>query len=147
MSITSGKKTLYIILAIAGCGFVFAIAACAGLIYWGSGLFAELPNVQAGASKFLDDIDAGRIDTAYDSAAPAFQAKLTREEFASFVKHYPVLQKQTRRTMTGMRIYQRPTGEQATINYQLSNDKNSLALMLSLVKVNGQWRVESMNVP
>lgn len=141
-----GKKTVFIILAVAGGTIVLWLLTYGNLVYRGAGLLAELPRAQASASSFLDHLNAGWTPSAYAAATPAFRTRLTSDEFDAFVKHYPVLQKQTNRTMTQMRVYQRPSGEQVIIHYQVANEQNSLDLMLSLVKVGTQWLVDSVNV-
>lgn len=146
MASSPRKKTLYMILALLAGVLLVGIAACAGLLSWGTGLVGELPKAQASASKFLDDIDAGLLADAYESAAPSFRARLTRDQFAAFVKDHPVLRNQKKRTMAGMRIYQKPAGETVMINYDMADGDNSLALLLALTKVDGRWRIASIHV-
>lgn len=45
------------------------------------------------ASRFLDQVRAGRLDVAYDSTHPSFQSQLSREEFAAMVRSKPELGK------------------------------------------------------
>lgn len=146
MASWSSKKTLYMILGLAAGMLVVAIAACAGLLSWGTALVGELPRAQAAASKFLDDIEEGELDHAYDAAAPTFRARFSAKEFAALVKKHPVLRKQTNRAMTGMRIYQRPSGEQATIDYRVADDQKPLSLVISVMKIGGQWRIANFIV-
>lgn len=147
MNSGSSKKTLIIVLSIVGGLGLLVVLACAGLIYWGSGMFAELQVAQAGADTFLDQLAAGKVDEAYRATAPAFQAKTTAEEFQKLVEQYPAFTDQTRRSTGGMRIYQRPGEPQAVIQYNLAGPHNSVSVALSLVKVGDQWKVEGVNVP
>jgi hypothetical protein len=143
MSERRGRKILIVVLSIVG----VVILACGGLIYWGSGALADLSKAQNEADAFLNLIGAEKLDEAYAATAPAFRSKVTPEQFRDLIKKYPAFTKQTRRSLGGMRIYARPEGTQAQIQYNLASPNNTLSLMMVLVKVNGRWQVESVNLP
>jgi hypothetical protein len=143
----SPRRTILIILGIAGAGALLMILVCAGVVYWGVGMFTNVQQANVTANVFLDDLAAGRIDRACEKMAPTFRARTNSEHFRSILKRYPIFTERTRRSTLGMRAFQRPTGVQAVIQMNLVSPRNSLSLVMSLVKVNRQWRVESLNLP
>src|SRR5262245_41338906 len=118
MTMSRGNKTLVIVLCVAGAGALLVVLSCAGLVYLGSQAFAELPKVQSAADRFLGEINAGRVEAAYNSTAPAFQAKVGRKEFQDLVEKFPALRNQARQSVTGLRIQSTPAGTKGTIQYQ-----------------------------
>jgi hypothetical protein len=139
----NGKAVLWIVGGLA----VAAILSCGGLVYWGKGAFAEIQKAEAEADAFMDLVGSGKLDEAYAAAAPAFRSKVTREQFGDTIKKYPAFEKQTRRSVGGIRINANPQGTRAFIQYNIANPSNTLSLMLVLVRADGRWKVESLNLP
>ncbi len=102
---------------------------------------------QISAEAFLTYVSVGQLDDAYGVTAPAFQQKVSREQFQTLIGQYPAFTKQTRRSLGGMRIFQQPNGRRAFFQYSLVGPNNSLALTLVLVRVGQEWKIESINLP
>src|SRR5262245_36843688 len=89
---SSSTKTLVIVLSVVGGLVLLGILGCVGLVFWGlRTVTTELPVAQAAATAFLDDINAGRLDEAYDRTSQGLRSALSREQFEAFVARFPVL--------------------------------------------------------
>jgi hypothetical protein len=131
------KTVLYIALG----GILLPCGTCGGCFYMS---FREIPGARKSADAFMDLIGQGRVDDAYAATAPAFRAAVSLERFREIVARYPAFTKQERRSMDGLRVY---NGRRAIARYNVANAQNTLSLTLALSKVDGQWRVESVNLP
>jgi hypothetical protein len=128
-------------------GGLLILLLCGGLIFLAAKGLQEFPKVIAGADQFMDRIKANKIDEAYQSTIPEFQAKVDLEQFKAIVAKYPAFTNQTARSMAGMRLYQTGQGTRGYVQYNLSSPNNTLSLNLVLKEVNGAWKVESVNLP
>lgn len=143
----SGRKILWVVLGTTVGFFLLCVLPCGGLVLFGSRMFGELNVARVTGEAFMENLRKQNIDDAYALTAPEFRARVTSKELRRTVDRYPAFTTQTNRSMGGLRILQKPAGPQAIIQYHLSAPNNTLTVTLILVKVQDQWRVESMNIP
>lgn len=92
---------------------------------------------------YLASAQAGRLQEAYDSAAPALRKALPRfEDFAHFERtvqsHLGPLQSKTR---MGVQVFP----QEAHLTYNAQFQKGPGTIAFGLVKAGGAWKVQSVN--
>jgi hypothetical protein len=152
----STKVVLIVVGSVVGV-LVLGLLACGGLAFYfvnkagqvlGPQLQAQGELLQAGAAAqtFLNDLELGQIDAAYNSTTPAFRAKQTLPQFKKFVAGNPLLTKFMSAQQTP--IKNAPGAQQLTLHYTLNGDGGPMSLTFQVVKEGEQqWSVDSVSVP
>ncbi|MGH9026032.1 MAG: hypothetical protein ACRDWD_07945 [Acidimicrobiia bacterium] len=109
----------------------------------GIGLFVtrQKPVIDA-ANAFLDDVAAGRFETAYDDLCVGDRDSFSEEEFASFASSEPTLARLDEPTVNFLGID--VNGDRATVDFDPEgNDSDDFDdnFELELRKEDGDWRV------
>jgi hypothetical protein len=143
----SNLKVLWIILGIVGGLFLLCGLSCAGLVYWGFGMFKQFPAMTASADAFINDLSSGQVDAAYNRTSSAFKSRMNAQQFQAFIDRFPALRKQTSRSTQGFNINQTPQGLQGVIKTTVLGPNDSLSFTLVLVEENGAWKINDMTVP
>ncbi len=142
----SSKKTLIIVLSIVG-GFVLLCgASCIGLGIWGYNKFGDVAQASISAEVFSTQLASGQVKEAYALTSKKFQEKQTLEDFKTIVQRYPGLTTPGQHAISSYNVAQTPDGPEANIQESISSSKGSHVVSLTLVKEDGQWKVDSMTV-
>ena len=170
-----GKKnnTPLIIAAVAIVAVVL-IASCAGIAWWAISTTTKAIQEISGqedsseeAENFLGKLSSEQTQAAYDSATPAFQQSMTREQFQQLLQKHPLL---TGHTYARPLTFDKPTGiapnRRCTTTFELteSDDDNdpgaprsklkprpagpkSLTVTITVAEQpGGYWKVDGMTV-
>jgi hypothetical protein len=138
-----------LLLVVLACGALsfFAIRSASNAIGPAVQAAAEVQQAEGAAQMFLNTLQAGQVDVAYNSTTPAFQAKQTLKQFQKFVDQNPLLTKfaevesdDPNHTAGAARM---------TIPYTLSDNKNGVINVTFhlVLGENGQWQVDGLTIP
>ncbi len=108
------KNNTPLIIAAVAVVAVVLIASCAGIAWWmvstTTKAFQEIAAQEDSgmeAEHFLDKLLSAQTQAAYDSATPAFQKSMTREQFQQLIQKHSLL---TRHTDVRPLTFDNPTG-------------------------------------
>jgi hypothetical protein len=144
----SNIKVLVIVLICLGVFGLLAVGACVGL-----GFFAfkkvgqELDAAKAPAEAFFDQLKAGQIDAAWQSADADFQAQQTLAEFKAFVGRNPNLTNHISRDSSGFNMTTVGGIKQATLPYTLTGPPGVSTCTVVVQDSGGGWKVHKLTVP
>jgi hypothetical protein len=143
----SGKVLLTLVgcgcLVVLGCGGVIAVGAV-----WGWKVFTEqLPQATGVADQFLDRLQHGDVEAAYEMTTRGFRERDTRQQFADFVQRSQMFTTHTTRTVSSARIFTNQAGSQATVVMTLHSPKNAMTCTLLLVEEGDEWKVDRVTLP
>jgi hypothetical protein len=135
---------MWIVLSIVG-GLVVLCGCCVGVpgaIYLANkDKINAVVGAQITAEQFLQHVSAGNTDSAYDLTSKAFQNRMSKQQFKSFVEKTSGL-----RNQRGHQVQMDPnsvTSNSATLAGSISTSSGStLACTLKMVKEGDQWRVD-----
>src|SRR5262249_9431347 len=118
---------------------ISCIAGCLGLGVAAFKPFWDCQAVQARAEKFLNEVEAGRLDAAYQHTTFNFQLNEGLNHFVPAVASpssgpHP-------RTACRVNTYHGPTGLEAIFHTTLAGPR-ALFLTLIMVKEEGAWKVD-----
>ena len=115
--------------------------------HWQGGLIRlSITDMLASANGFLDDIGAGRIDSAYARTSANFRKVRTADQFKALVDKHPPLKEQPTRKIGGYSVTTTWIRGSATYHATLQVAKESLPVKLGLVTEEGQWKVDDLAV-
>jgi hypothetical protein len=147
----SGNRTVLVVLLIVAAVLLIVGLACAGLValaVWGVNMaMTQMTALTTTTDAFLNDLQANRVQAAYDQTSQGFHARLSREQFAALVKKYPALTTWTSRSYNGFQVNTTPGSARATVRVTLVGPNNSLSCTLVLVEEGGQWKVDDLTAP
>ena len=154
----SSTNTVLVVIGVVVGVLLLVVLACGalGLFAFRAASVTVAPMVQAAqemedgasaAEEFLQALSEGKVDVAYKSTTPAFQANQTPEQFKAFLDKNPLLTDKF-----AARNQNAPNAAAAagrmTIPYTLSRDGFGLMdLTIHLVDDEGEWKVDALTVP
>ena len=107
----------------------------------------EMEDGASAAEEFLQALSEGKVDVAYKSTTPAFQAHQTPEQFKAFLDKNPLLTDKFAARVPNA-VNQAPGAGRMTVPYTLSRDGFGLMdLTIHLVDDDGEWKVDALTVP
>jgi hypothetical protein len=137
------RNVLLILLGILGMGTIAVVACCGGFIWMASNAAVEVPQAQAGAELFLDQIADGKSNSSYQSTTTAFRAGVSEEQFNTFLVSLPPDLSRTSRKISFARI-NTFNGVSQVFFRVVSNGKSCTIIV---VKEGRDWKVQRVNVP
>jgi hypothetical protein len=142
------NKTLLIVLIVVGSVGLLATLTCAGCGLWAfKALSTDMPAARGAADAFLVDLKSGDVGAAYSKTSRGFQSAQTSERFRDLVERVSMFTTHTSRTFDGGRVYQGTDGTKATFKVTLHSANDAMPCTLTLVREDGQWKVQQMNIP
>ncbi len=150
----STKVVLIVIGSVVG-SLLLVVLVCSGLAFYfvtkaGKAMAPQLQArgdlmlADAAVQTFLNQLNGGQVDGAYDSTTPAFRAKQTLPQFKKFVERNPLLTKFMNAQPDPMN--NAPGAQRLTLHYTLTGN-GILTLTFQVVKEGEQWKVDSVSVP
>lgn len=144
-------RKLWVILGICGAVAALGLAACGGLVIYGAAaardMFRQIGPATAAAEAFLNQIQAGQVQPAYQSSSSGFRSAQTPEQFAAFVAKFPALGGHTGRAVSGTNMMTFNGVRRFRIQYTLTAPNTGANCTLTLVEQNGAWVVDTLTVP
>ncbi len=137
---------LLLVLACGGVGFiVFHRLGAAMAPALQNAVPFEVQQADGAAQMFLNDMAAGQLDAAYNSATPAFRARQPLAQFKTFVTQHPLLTKYTDVQLNPANPAA-PGAQRLSLQYTLTGD-GMISATFQLVNQGGQWVVDGLTVP
>jgi hypothetical protein len=138
-----------LLLVVLACGalsfFAFrAVSNAAGPVMQAA---VEVQDAEGAAQMFLNTLQFGQVDVAYNSTTPAFRAKQTLPEFQKFVDQNPLLTKFA--DAESDQPNHTPGAAQMTIPFTLSDNNNGVIKVTFhlALDANGEWKVDALTIP
>jgi hypothetical protein len=126
--------------------FFLFVVFCAAFFfyYWKGGLIAmSTTDMLSTAGAFLDDIGAGRIDSAYARTTNNFRARHSLTQFRALIDEQPLLKEPAARQLGDYDLKTRHHIQgNATYRCVLQAAKTSLPVKLVLTTEQAEWRIE-----
>ena len=108
----------------------------------------QVATASSAALEFLGDIEANRMDAAYERTTPKLRQQLSRQQFDALVARYPAL------TRIPPRSYSLPCSSEyisdghARVEVTIQKwTENDLSLTLDMIQEGGRWRVDRFTIP
>jgi hypothetical protein len=104
------------------------------------------PAETAAADSFLDDVEAGRLDAAWNATSPGFQASTTRKEFDELVETVrAVMGRSLSRDLVNMnaRMVPGPGGTGYALTYAAKFEKGDGTVRVDLTGAAPAWTVQT----
>lgn len=130
--IHSQGKVMKIILGL----LVVIVAAVISYVYINGGVASVV-------KQQLEAIKSGDIATAYALTSKAFQQQTSLDAFSDYLNKYPILKNYEDITFTEKSV---GTEEGSLKGILVSNDGSQLEVVFTLVKEEGKWKVQTLNV-
>jgi hypothetical protein len=148
----TGRRTVFIIVAVVIVFLLLVIGSCSGLIYFAirafSPMLAEMQHAQEAGNRFLTEIGAGRIEDAYHQTTANFQKGQSLDEFRKMIDHYPTLKNSASVNVRSYQFNQSGTAPVVTLDYTvMSKDKWSTGCGVQLEKEGEAWKVDKLTLP
>jgi hypothetical protein len=99
---------------------------------------------RATASKFLDEVRAGRAEAAWEGTSAEFKSLLGRESFVGLVRKTPVLREKEPAEFVSFNAAERNGLPVAECIFRTASKKSALKVLLA--RENGTWKVERLTV-
>lgn len=147
----SGNRTVLLVVLLVAGVLLLGGLACGGLValavYGVNMAVTQMATLTTTTDAFLNDLQANRVQAAYDQTSGGFHQRLSPEQFAALVKKYPALTTWTSHSYGGFQVNTTPGAARVTVRVTLVGPNNSLSCVLVLVEEGGQWKVDDRTLP
>jgi hypothetical protein len=142
------SKALWIVLGVVG-GLLLVCLGCGGIIafiyYKNKDTFSTAFGGAFAAETFLQQLQQGNVDGAYNLTSKSFQTRQSRAQFKAFLDKHPGLLSHSSHSITG--DPGSVTDRSITYRVTVNSSSGTQGATLKLVKENDQWKVDDFTVP
>lgn len=129
-----------------------SVVVCGGLTCFGGAwmlktFVRQLPQVTSTTDLFLDRLQHGQLEAAYELTSRSYHQQNSRQQFEDFVKHFEMFTAHKTRTVNRTFIRTNQSGTEATVGMTLQTPNNAMTCTLILVQEADEWRVDRITVP
>src|SRR5262245_45755748 len=151
---SSNAKIVLLIVVIVSVVLLVVVATCAGLGYLAMrsmsqgmskmmDMVTDMQLSQTTAQTFLNDLAAGRIESAYAQTTKAYQARQSLEQFRDLIEKNPALQKQTSSMVNPTQM----NPGLCTFTATVSGPAGAVSCTIHVIKEGEQWKIDRFSIP